>query len=195
GTAGLRARVGAGSARMNRATVIRATRGLADYLAAHRDGARSLPVVVGRDARTTCPAFAREVVSVLIGARIPVRWFEEPVPTPLVAYAARVLGATAAVVVTASHNPKDDNGYKVYLDDAVQIVAPDDVRLEEAIARVGPANTVPRVDPEKNRAEPLPGRVDAERLDLEAFLQRYLAEVGAELGSKAEKKSLRIVYT
>jgi phosphomannomutase len=195
GTAGLRARVGAGSARMNRATVIRATRGLADFLAAHRDGARTLPVVVGHDARVTSPAFAREVVAVLIGARIPVRWFEEPVPTPLVAYAARVFGATAGVVVTASHNPRDDNGYKVYLDDAVQVVSPDDTRLEQAMASVGPANEVPRVDPEKNRAEPLPGRVDAEPLDLEALFLRYLAEIGAELGSRPEAKSLRIVYT
>ncbi len=195
GTAGLRARVGAGSARMNRATVIRATRGLADYLAAHRDGARSLPVVVGHDARLSSPAFAREVVAVLIGARIPVRWFEEPVPTPLVAYAARVLGATAAVVVTASHNPKDDNGYKVYLDDAVQIVEPDDTRLEQAIAQVGPANRVPRVEPEKNRTLTLPEQVDAAPLDLEALFQRYLAEIGAELGARPETKSLRIVYT
>ena len=69
GTAGLRAAVGAGSARMNRATVIRATRGLADYLSAHRDGARSLPVVVGHDARTTSPAFAQEVVAVLIAGK------------------------------------------------------------------------------------------------------------------------------
>jgi phosphomannomutase len=195
GTAGLRARVGAGSARMNRATVIRATRGLADFLAAFRDGARSLPVVVGHDARVSSPAFAREVVAVLIGARIPVRWFEDPVPTPLVAYAARVLGATAAVVVTASHNPKDDNGYKVYLDDAVQVVAPDDTRLEQAIARVGPASAVPRVEPEKNRTLPLTERVDAEPLDLEAFFQRYLAEIGAELGADPSTKSLRIVYT
>jgi phosphomannomutase len=195
GTAGLRAAVGAGSARMNRANAIRATRGLADHLAARRDGARALPVVVGHDARTTSPAFARDVVAVLIGARIPVRWFEEPVPTPLVAYAARVLGATAAVVVTASHNPKGDNGYKVYLDDAVQLVAPEDARLEAAIAAVGPANGVPRIDPERNRALPLPDRVDAEPLDLEAFFQRYLAEVSAELGSEPESKPLRIVYT
>src|SRR5262245_46361375 len=166
GTAGLRARVGAGSARMNRATVIQATRGLADFLAAYRDGARTLPVDVGQYARLTCPAFAREVLAVLIGARIPVRWFEAPVPTPLVAYVARVLGATAAVVVTASHNPKDDNGYKVYLDDAVQVVAPDDTRLEQAIARVGPATEVPRVDPERNGSLPLPERVDAQALDL-----------------------------
>jgi phosphomannomutase len=195
GTAGLRAAVGAGSARMNRATVIRTTRGLADYISAHREGARTLPVVVGSDARTTSPAFAREVVSVFIGARIPVRFFEEPVPTPLVAYAARVLGATAAVVVTASHNPRDDNGYKVYLDDAIQIVGPDDVLLERAIAAVGPANGVPRVTPEANKALPLPEQVDAEKLDLEAFLQRYLAEIGAELDSHRDPKPLRIVYT
>ncbi|HVR19167.1 MAG TPA: phospho-sugar mutase, partial [Polyangiaceae bacterium] len=195
GTAGLRAAVGAGSARMNRATVIRTTRGLADFLAAYRSGARTLPVVVGHDARTTSPAYARDVVSVLIGARIPVRWFEEPVPTPLVAFAARELGATAAVVVTASHNPREDNGYKVYLDDAVQLVYPDDLRLEEAIARVGPANAVPRVDSEANRSVPLSERVDAERLDLEAWFQRYLAEVTAELGATPQSKALRIAYT
>jgi phosphomannomutase len=195
GTAGLRGAVGAGSARMNRATVIRATRGLADFLAAHRDGARSLPVVVGHDARVTSPAFAREVVAVLIGARIPVRWFEEPVPTPLVAYAARALGATAAVVVTASHNPRDDNGYKVYLDDAVQIVEPNDRKIETAIGNVGPANGVPRVEPEANAVAPLPDRVDAQPLDTEALFQRYLAEIGAELGSNPEPKPLRIVYT
>jgi phosphomannomutase len=195
GTAGLRGAVGAGSARMNRATIIRATRGLADCLSSRREGARSLPVVVGHDARTTSPAFARDVVAVLIGARIPVRWFEEPVPTPLVAFAARELGATAAVVVTASHNPREDNGYKVYLDDAVQLAPPHDRRIEEAIGRVGPANAVPRVSPEANERAPAPERVDAAPLDLEAFFQRYLAEVSAELASTPESKPLRIVYT
>ncbi|HEX6271537.1 MAG TPA: phospho-sugar mutase [Polyangiaceae bacterium] len=195
GTAGLRGAVGAGSARMNRATVIRATRGLADYLAARGDGARALPVVVGHDARTTSPAFARDVVAVLIGARIPVRWFEEPVPTPLVAFAARELGATAAVVVTASHNPREDNGYKVYLDDAVQLAPPHDRAVEAAIARVGRANAVPRTSPEENARVPLSARVDAAPLDQEAFFQRYLAEVSAELGASSETKTLRIVYT
>jgi phosphomannomutase len=195
GTAGLRGVVGAGSARMNRATVIRTTRGLADFLAARRDGARSLPVVVGHDARTTSRGFACDVVAVLIGARIPVRWFDEPVPTPLVAFAARELGATAAVVVTASHNPRDDNGYKVYLDDAVQIVEPEDRHVEAAIAAVGPANNVPRVDPETNARAPLSEQVDARPLDVEAIFQRYLAEVSAELGARPESQALRIVYT
>jgi phosphomannomutase len=189
GTAGLRARVGPGNARMNRATVIRTTRGLADFLAARRDGARSLPVVVGHDARTTSPELAREVVAVLAGARVPVRFFEEPVPTPLVAYAARTLGATAAVVVTASHNPRDDNGYKVYLDDAIQLVAPNDELIQAAIERVGPAASVPRA------ALGSPG-VDALPIPLGPLFERYLTETFGRLGIGTPRSDpLRIVYT
>src|SRR5262245_8093806 len=150
GTAGLRAPVGAGAARMNRATVIRTTRGLADFLGQTRSGARSLPVVVGRDARASSEAFQRDVVAVLAAAGIPVRYFEEPVPTPLVAYTARALQATAAIVITASHNPRGDNGYKLYLDDAVQLTAPHDDAIEAAIAGVGPAASVPRLDASSN---------------------------------------------
>jgi phosphomannomutase len=189
GTAGLRARVGAGSARMNRATVIRTTRGLADFLAARRDGARSLPVVVGHDARTTSPELAREVVAVLAAAKIPVRYFDEPVPTPLVAYAARTLGATAAVVVTASHNPRDDNGYKVYLDDAIQLVAPNDELVQAAIERVGPAAGVPRADPGS-------AGVDAAPILVAPLFERYLTETFGRLGiGTPRSESLRIVYT
>lgn len=189
GTAGLRARVGAGNARMNRATVIRTTRGLADFLAARRDGARSLPVVVGNDARTTSPELARDVVAVLAAAKLPVRYFEEPVPTPLVAYAARTLGATAAVVVTASHNPRDDNGYKVYLDDAVQLVAPNDALIQAAIERVGPAASVPRAAPGS------PG-VDAQPIPLGPLVERYLTETFGHLGiGTPRSEPLRIVYT
>jgi phosphomannomutase len=189
GTAGLRAKVGAGSARMNRATVIRTTRGLADFLADRRSGARSLPVVVGHDARTTSPELARDVVAVLAAAKIPVRYFEEPVPTPLVAYAARTLGASAAVVVTASHNPRDDNGYKVYLDDAVQLVAPNDELIQAAIARVGPATGVPRAAPGT------PG-VDAQPIPLAALFERYLTETLGRLGiGTPRSEPLRIVYT
>jgi phosphomannomutase len=189
GTAGLRARVGAGSARMNRATVIRTTRGLADFLVARRDGARALPVVVGHDARTTSPTLARDVVAVLCAAKIPVRFFTEPVPTPLVAYAARTLGATAAVVVTASHNPRDDNGYKVYLHDAVQLVAPHDALIQASIERVGPAAGVPR-------AEPDGARVDAQPIPLGALFERYLTETFGHLGIGTPRSDpLRIVYT
>jgi phosphomannomutase len=189
GTAGLRAPVGAGSARLNRATVIRTTRGLADFLAARRDGARALPVIVGNDARTTSPALARDVVAVLSAARIPVRYFEEPVPTPLVAYAARTLGASAAVVVTASHNPRGDNGYKVYLDDAVQLVAPNDALIQAAIERVGPAAGVPWTAPGT-------AGVDAQPIPLAALFERYLTETLGRLGVGTPRSDpLRIAYT
>nr|UXE44701.1 phosphoglucomutase [uncultured bacterium] len=194
GTAGLRARVGAGSARMNRATVIRTTRGLADFLAASRSGAKNLPVVVGHDARTSSPTFAADVVAVLAAARIPVRYFAEPVPTPLVAYAARALAAPAAVVVTASHNPRDDNGYKLYLDDAVQLNAPFDAAIEAAIARVGPATSVPRLELAARGPLPPAYRVEVEPLDTHAWFERYLTEVLAHLGVRG-RGALRIAYT
>jgi phosphomannomutase len=143
GTAGIRGAVGAGPNRMNRAVVIRTTRGLADYLNKVRpDGG---PVVVGFDGRLTSQAFAEDVVGVLAAAEIPVLYFEDAVPTPLVAYAARVLEATAAVVVTASHNPPSDNGYKVYDANAAQIIPPVDAEIAAAIDGVGPAMEVPRI--------------------------------------------------
>jgi phosphomannomutase len=152
GTAGLRGPVGPGAARMNRATVIRTTRGLAEHVLAEHPvepaGAAAPLVVVGFDARPDSPRFARDVVAVLAGAGIEAAWFDQPVPTPLVAYAARTLGAAAAVVITASHNPPADNGYKVYGSTASQIVAPVDVRIATRIEGVGPADRIPRQAPE-----------------------------------------------
>ncbi|HTQ06236.1 MAG TPA: phospho-sugar mutase [Polyangiaceae bacterium] len=194
GTAGLRGRVGAGSARMNRATVIRTTRGLAAFLSARGGGARSLPVVVGRDARSSSERFATDVCGVLAAARIPVRYFPDPVPTPLVAYATRALAATAGVVITASHNPRDDNGYKLYLDDAVQLTAPHDAAIERAIEAAGPAASVPRVDFAENAAAPAPWRSELEPLDVNAWFERYLTEALASLGPR-EGGALRIAYT
>jgi phosphomannomutase len=195
GTAGLRAVVGAGESRINRANVIRTTRGLADFLASVRSGARSLPVVVGHDARSSSAVFARDVVEVLAAARIPVRWFEQPVPTPLVAFAARALSASAAVVITASHNPRDDNGYKVYLDDAIQLVAPHDRTIERAIAAVGPASSVPRAELEMLGSAPAAFRVEASPLPLDPWFERYLAEVVPGLGPREPDPSLVIAYT
>jgi phosphomannomutase len=146
GTAGLRGQVGPGPARMNRATVIRTTRGLADHVLATVGADR--PVVVGFDARPDSARFARDVVGVLVAAGLRVRRFADPVPTPLVAYAARVDEAAAAVVVTASHNPAEDNGYKVYGPDARQIVPPTDARIAAAADAAGAANQIPLGDPD-----------------------------------------------
>lgn len=184
GTAGLRGRVEAGSNRMNRAVVIRASRGLADHLLATTPEDRGA-VVVGRDARLSSQVFMDDVVAVLVAAGLDVLYFPEPVPTPLVAYAARHFSAVSAVVVTASHNPPADNGYKVYDTNGVQIVPPTDREIAAAIAAVGAAVDVPR-------AEILGDHAVAVHQEL---YDDYLVEVAAALPTVTGDRSLSIVYT
>lgn len=144
GTAGLRGKVEAGSNRMNRAVVIRATRGVCDFLL-QREPSKG-PVVVGFDARPSSRQFMRDAVGVLAAAGIPVRLFPEPIPTPIVAYEALRSEARAAIVITASHNPPADNGYKVYASNGAQIVPPTDRQIADAIDAVGAAADVPRIE-------------------------------------------------
>ncbi len=147
GTAGLRGAVGPGPNRMNRAVVVRATRGVADHLLARVPGAAGRGVAVGFDARPDSGRFADDVVAVLRAAGIRVLAFTTPTATPLVAFAARHHDTAAAIVVTASHNPPADNGYKVYDEHGVQITPPTDLQIAEAITAVGPARGVPGVAP------------------------------------------------
>ncbi|MEW2519607.1 phospho-sugar mutase [Actinacidiphila alni] len=141
GTAGLRGELGAGPMRMNRAVVIRAAAGLAAYL---REKGAEGPVVVGYDARHNSYDFARDTVAVMTGAGLSAALLPSPLPTPVLAFAIRHLGASAGVMVTASHNPPQDNGYKVYLGDGSQIVPPADAEIAAHIAAVGPLADVPQ---------------------------------------------------
>jgi len=129
GTAGLRGPEMAGPAGMNRCTVRRATQGVIAWLdEIGGDAARG--VVVGRDGRHGSESFNHEVVSVLLGGGVKVYEMPRPLPTPLVAYCVKQLGAAAGIMVTASHNPPRDNGYKLYSSDGSQIIPPNDEIVE-----------------------------------------------------------------
>lgn len=145
GTAGLRGKLGPGSNRMNRVVVARAAAGLARYLRGHH-GPECLRVVIGYDARRNSDVFARDTARIMAGAGITAMVLPRALPTPVLAFAIRELLCAAGVMVTASHNPPDDNGYKVYLGDGSQIVAPVDVDIAECIAGIGPVGSIAEAD-------------------------------------------------
>lgn len=153
GTAGLRGRLGAGPRRMNRVVVSQTSAGFAAYLherATRGECATPPSVVIGFDGRVNSDVFARDAAEVMAGAGIQVTLLPEAGPTPLTAFAVRDLGVSAGIMVTASHNPPQDNGYKVYLGDAdagSQIVPPTDAEIADHIDRVAassPVSELPR---------------------------------------------------
>lgn len=186
GTAGIRGKVGAGPNRMNRAVVIRTSSGLASYLLT--DGAPTGPVVVGFDARADSLRFAEDAAGVLAAAGIPVLHFPAPTPTPLVAFAAKHLNAAAAVVITASHNPAADNGYKVYGANAAQIIPPADTEIASVIHKAPPASEVPRIESAFSGSNDLIGVVPADLLDC------YWHEIDSCRPAPVPS-NLRVVYT
>ncbi|HSF27063.1 MAG TPA: phospho-sugar mutase [Actinomycetes bacterium] len=178
GTAGLRGALGAGPNRMNRAVVIRAAAGLGAYLREHGGDA----IVIGYDARHKSDVFAADTAAVMTGLGIRAVVLPRPLPTPVLAFAIRHLGVDAGVMVTASHNPPQDNGYKVYLGDGSQIVPPTDAEISARIAAVGPLAEVFLPD---NGWDTL---TDAD------VLEPYLDRVAALVRQDAPR-DLRIVYT
>ena len=195
GTAGLRGRLGGGPHRMNRAVVIRAAAGLAGYL---RDTLGPDPhpvVVIGYDARHGSADFATDTADVVAASGGRALLLPGPLPTPVLAYAVRALAADAGVMVTASHNPPQDNGYKVYLGGRVvtdagqgaQIVPPQDEQIAAAITAVPAVAAVPR---SAAGAERTGGR--RELLE-PALVEDYLARVAGRRVPPSQ--SLQIVLT
>ena len=148
GTAGLRGAVAAGPNRMNRAVVRATTAALAQWLPAHQPGAAAAGVAIGCDARHRSAAFAAEAASVLAGAGIAVHLLPPQQPTPLLAFAVRHLHAAAGIMITASHNPPADNGYKLYTAEGAQIIPPADAEIEATIRGIGPLSQVPVAPPD-----------------------------------------------
>ena len=135
GTAGLRGKIGPGPNRMNVVVVARAAAGLAEYLTQELPKS-DLSVVIGFDARHNSELFATVSAQIFSGYGITTKIFEHPVPTPILAFAIRYLHASAGVMVTASHNPPQDNGYKVYLGSGSQIIPPADTEISACIEQV-----------------------------------------------------------
>ncbi len=136
GTAGLRAKMGSGFALMNELTVIQATQGLIRHIEkTFKDKRESLSVVIGFDARHQSHRFARLAASLFAQEGIHVYLFDSiTVPTPFIPFSVQKLKSQSGIMVTASHNPKDDNGYKVYWENGAQIISPIDTQIADSIA-------------------------------------------------------------
>ena len=187
GTAGLRGAVAAGPNRMNRAVVRAATAAVAGWLAGSGPGPQGTSVVVGCDARHRSADFADEAARVLAGAGVTVHVLPLPCPTPLLAFAVRHLAAAAGVMITASHNPAADNGYKLYLSDGAQVIPPVDAEVEKRIADLGPLTLIPVAD----AGSPLIVRHGDEVA--QAYLDAVTAAAAA--GGAAPEAELNVVYT
>jgi phosphomannomutase len=189
GTAGLRGLLGAGPNRMNRAVVIRTSWGLVKNVLLEVPRAAERGIVIGHDARHNSDVFARDAAGVFAAAGVKVHWFEDFASTPLTAFAVARLGAAAGVMVTASHNPADYNGYKVYASNGAQIVPPRDAAIAAAIAGAPVANAVAREEFDDACAR---GIVTPIANEVEAA---YLEGVVRLLHAREVRPPQRIAYT
>lgn len=191
GTGGLRGVIGAGTNRMNIYTVRRATQGLANYIA--RMNAKDKGVAIAYDSRRMSPQFADEAALCLAANGIKAYVFESLRPTPELSFALRTLGCTAGIVVTASHNPPEYNGYKVYWEDGAQITSPRDTDIIGEVAAVSDYNEVKTMSKEEAISEHLYNVIGKEIDD------KYMAELKKQIIHpeiiKAVADSIRIVYT
>jgi len=186
GTAGLRGELGAGSNRMNRVLVAQAAAGFAAYLR-ERAGDATPTVVIGYDGRRNSRVFATDSAELFAGAGLRAILLPRLLPTPVLAFAVRHLGADAGVMVTASHNPPNDNGYKVYLggaDRGSQIVAPADAEIAAHIARIADSGSVAT----------LPRSTDYETAG-EEVVRAYVTATAAVAPAPPSASGLRWVYT
>lgn len=193
GTGGLRGLMGVGTNRMNRMTVAKATQGLCNYIMQHVGNAGAGSVVIAHDSRLRSREFAEEAARVVAGNGLKAYLFKELRPTPELSFAVRHLRATAGVVVTASHNPKEYNGYKVSWDDGGQVLPPHDRGIIAEVRRISSGSQVKRAELDEavrsGKIELIGEEIDAAYLDaIDAVRMRR--DLTASRG-----KELQIVYT
>ena len=188
GTGGLRGIMGVGTNRMNKYTVGMATQGLANYILKHVEG-DDIKVVISYDSRNNSKEFAKITADVLSANGINVFIFDNIRPTPEMSYAVRLKGAVAGVMITASHNPKEYNGYKVSWSDGGQVTSPVDKEIVEEVAKITDPSQV------KFKAETRCGYIDIMGKDVD---EKYLSDlISLSLSPEACEKSgdMKIVYT
>lgn len=191
GTAGLRGIIGAGTNRMNIYTVRKTTQGLANYIAGVKGQDKG--VAIAYDSRRMSPEFAAEAALCLAANGIKAYIFESLRPTPELSYAVRKLGCIAGINITASHNPPEYNGYKVYWEDGAQITPPHDKGIMDEVKKVTDYNTVKTMDKSQAEAAGLYVVIGQEIDDA------YIAELKSQVKNldaiKAVQKDLKIVYS
>ncbi|NEN24126.1 phospho-sugar mutase [Cryomorpha ignava] len=185
GTGGLRGLMGAGTNRMNNYTVAMATQGLANYINKNVDGEKS--IAIAHDPRNNSHLFARKAAEVMAANGIKAYLFSELRPTPELSFAVRHFKCTAGIVVTASHNPKEYNGYKVYWSDGAQIVAPQDKEIIKEVAKI--------TDPSQVKSD-----VNAELIEIigdniDQLYRDTLKKESIHPEAIASEKDMPIVYT
>ena len=191
GTGGLRGMIGAGTNRMNIYTVRQATQGLANYIIAMNGQDKG--VAIAHDSRIMSPEFAREAALCLNANGIHTYLFESLRPTPELSFAVRELGCIAGIVITASHNPREYNGYKVYWEDGAQITPPHDKNILAEVAKVTDFSMVKTMEEDEARAENLFSIIGTD------FDDKYIAQlkkqsIHPEIIPEAAK-DMKIVYT
>ncbi len=191
GTAGLRGIIGAGTNRMNVYTVRKATQGLANYIASV--GGKEKGVAIAYDSRRMSPEFADEAALCLAANGIKAFVFESLRPTPELSYAVRKLSCIAGINITASHNPPEYNGYKVYWEDGAQITPPHDTGIMDEVKKVTDYSTVKTMDKEAAKAAGL-YIVIGQDID-DAYMEELKSQVIHWDAIKAEQKNLKIVYS
>lgn len=187
GTGGLRGIMGAGSNRMNRYTVGAASQGLANYLKTEFAGLEEIKVVIGHDCRNNSRVFAELTADIFSANGIKVYLFEDLRPTPLVSYAIRKLGCQSGIMITASHNPKEYNGYKAYWNDGAQVLAPHDKNI---IAEVNRVKSIDDIHFEGNKK-----LIEIIGKDMDKAFIEEVKKLVLSPGSIERFKDLKIVYT
>ncbi len=191
GTGGLRGVIGAGTNRMNIYTVRKATQGLANYIL--KQGTQDKGVAIAYDSRFMSPEFADEAALCLAANGIKAYVFDALRPTPELSFALRTLGCTAGIVVTASHNPPEYNGYKVYWEDGAQVTAPKDVEIITEVQAISDYHTVKTMDKAEAMAAGLYKVIGAEIDD--AYMVELKKQVIHPEIIKEVAEDIKIVYT